>query len=465
MKKISRRDFLKVAGLSAAAMGLAGCGAASSAAASSAAASTAASTASSAGSAPAKFDNVTLHMWGGVPAESGPQAACDAFNTEFKDRGVSVEYERFVNDQTGNVKLETNLLGGSEIDLYMSYTIPQLTKRAGGSMALDLTDLCARDSFDLKSYLGDMVEAYYLDGKIYCLPCKRDQYAMVVNKNMFDAAGLEVPTEWTYDQFEEITQKLTSGDGQNKVYGCYWNSQQAMFEYANYLACQTLGGNGMYTADGKASNFTDPVWEKTITLINDTMQKGYAPTHADSVTEKLSQESMFLSGKCAMTIGPWMIRNIKDTATYPHDFVTAFAPYPVCGEGERKYTQGSYGDLLSINPQSENQDAAWEFCKWYLTKGCIYLAAGGRVPAANTYSVDDVAKAFLQGSESLFDAASTQSVLLEVKDNYAVQTITTKSSEINDVMNEDLEAIYNGQMSVEDGLADAKKRCDALLAQ
>ena len=114
------------------------------------------------------------------------------------------------------------------------------------------------------------------------------------------------------------------------------------------------------------------------------MTEGYAPTHADSVTEKLSQESMFLGEKCAMTIGPWMIRNIKDTATYPHTFVTAFAPYPVAEDGQRNYTQGGYGDFLCINPRSEHIDAAWEFAKWYLTEGTIYMASGGRVPSANT---------------------------------------------------------------------------------
>ena len=33
-------------------------------------------------------DVVTIRMWGGVPAESGPQAACDAFNEAYKDKGI-----------------------------------------------------------------------------------------------------------------------------------------------------------------------------------------------------------------------------------------------------------------------------------------------------------------------------------------------------------------------------------------
>lgn len=223
-------------------------------------------------------DVVTIRMWGGVPAESGPQAACDAFNEAYKDKGIQVEYERFVNDDTGNVKLETNLLGGNEIDVYMSYTMAQLSKRAEGNMALDLTELCERDGFDLTQYLGDLAKNYYVDGKPFCIPCKLDQYGMVVNKTMFDEAGIEVPTEWTYDEFLDVCAKLTHGEGTDKVYGVFWNSQQDMAQYAQFMIQQTLGGDNMYNADGTATNFTDEVWQKTISLISTTMNEGYAPT-------------------------------------------------------------------------------------------------------------------------------------------------------------------------------------------
>src|SRR5690606_21857282 len=121
---------------------------------------------------------------------------------------------------------------------------------------------------------------------------------------------------------------------------------------------------------------------KAIGTVSDMMNVDKsAPTHVDSVTQKLTQEGMFLSGKSAMTIGPWMIRSIKDKANYPHDFVTAFAPYPIPFKQADAYTQGGLGDLVSINPKSKNTDAAWTFVKWYATEGMLPLASGGRVPA------------------------------------------------------------------------------------
>ena len=376
-----------------------------------------------------------------------------------------MEYERFVNDETGNLKLETNLLSGTGVDLYMSYGIDALTKRAQGEMALDLTELMERDGFDQKTYFGDMAEAYYVDGKPYCLPTKLDQYGIVINKTMFDEAGIEVPTEWTFEEFREIAKQLTHGEGQDKVYGMFWNTQQDISGMFTYLIAQTNGGDPMYLSETETA-FEDPVVLQAVQLINDMMNvDGSSPTHTDSVTQKLSQEGLFLTGKCAMTIGPWMIRSIKDTENYPHDFVTAFAPYPVVEEGQRNYTQGGYGDLLSINPKSEHIEEAWEFAKWYATEGMLPMAEGGRVPSSNTYDLQEVTDAFLKGAEEIIEAESTQKVLIAPADNYAVPSITNHIAEVKKVLTEELERIFIGEKTVEQGMADAKTRADEILNQ
>lgn len=412
----------------------------------------------------ASGETVTLRLWGGVPAEAGPQASCDLFNELYKDKGIQVEYERFVNDDTGNLKLETNLLSGTGVDLYMTYTMDSLTKRAEGNMALDLTELMEQDSFNLTDYAGELAESYYVNGKPYGIPTKVDKYGIVINKDMFDEAGIEIPTEWTYEEFRDIALQLTHGEGQDKVYGFFWNSQQD-FYILDYFASQTIGGDTMYKSETE-SNFDDPVILKSVELMNNMMNvDGSSPTHTDSVTQKLSQEGMFLNERCAMTIGPWMVRSIKDTESYPHDFVTAFAPYPVAEEGQRNYTQGGYGDILCINPKSENIEAAWEFAKWYATEGMLPVVEGGRVPAFNTYDTNEVTEAFLKGGEELLDAATTESVLITPADNYAVSTITNHMAEVKQIFQEELENILIGEQTPQEGMENAKTRSDAILQQ
>lgn len=410
-------------------------------------------------------DIVTLRFWGGVPPEAGPQASVDLFNEQYADKGIRVEYERFVNDDTGNLKLETNLLSGDGVDLYMTYTTDILAKRAEGNMALDLSELIERDGFDLTQYGGSLMESYYINGKPYCVPTKLDQYGIVLNKDMFDAAGIPIPTEWTFDEFREVAKKLTHGEGQDKVYGMFWNSQQDLTYILSYLVAQTNGGDPMYLSETESA-FTDPVVLAAVELIYKMMNvDGSSPTHADSVTQKLSQEGVFLAGKSAMTIGPWMVRSIKDLDNYPHDFVTAFAPYPVYAEGQRNFTQGGYGDMLCINPKSEHIEEAWEFIKWYATEGMLPVVEGGRVPCFNTYDPAEVTAAFLKGGEELLDSETTMTVLINPADNYAAPSITNHSAEIKRVFTEEMETILLGDETPAEGMAKAKERADAILQQ
>ena len=232
-----------------------------------------------------------------------------------------------------------------------------------------------------------------------------------------------------------------------------------------YLVAQTNGGDPMYLSETESA-FTDPVVLAAVELIYNMMNvDGSSPTHADSVTQKLSQEGVFLAGKSAMTIGPWMVRSIKDLDNYPHDFVTAFAPYPVYAEGQRNFTQGGYGDMLCINPKSEHIEEAWEFIKWYATEGMLPVVEGGRVPCFNTYDPAEVTAAFLKGGEELLDSETTMTVLINPADNYAAPSITNHSAEIKRVFTEEMETILLGDETPAEGMAKAKERADAILQQ
>ena len=231
-------------------------------------------------------DPVLLKIWGGVPPEAGPQASVDLFNEAYKDKGIQAEYVYYVNDENGNLKLETTLMAGEGVDAYMSYDERYLSKRVEGGMALDLTELCERDGFDIKELFGEeMVSSYEYDGVFYCIPTKRDQYGMMLNKDMFDEAGIPIPTEWTYSEFREIAKQLTHGEGEQKVYGAFLNTDQNILTTFQYFGVSALGGDWMYKDGGAATNFTHPVVIESAQLAYDMMNvDGSAPTHVDSVT-------------------------------------------------------------------------------------------------------------------------------------------------------------------------------------
>jgi multiple sugar transport system substrate-binding protein len=407
-----------------------------------------------------------VQVWGGVPAENGPQAAIDAFNLEFKDKGIQAEYTRFVNDSSGNLQLETNLLSGDSVDVYMNYSFGDLVKRKESNMALEQSPLIARDNFDIAGFGDENVAQYLIDGKNYGFPTTNNgaAYCIMINKDMFDAAGIPIPTQWTLSEFREVSRKLTRGEGENKVYGAFFNTGQFI---GAPLFAPSLDPDWVYTSDLKASRYNqEPAMKEAIQFAINVMNVDKsAPSHVDTITQKLTQEGMFLSGRAAMTPGAWIVRNVKDTVNFPHDFVTAFAPYPVSDIYPAKYNAGGVGDVMAINPKSKNIDACWEYIKWYSTKGIVAMAAGGRLGLYKGLDQKALTDAFLLGGEKVLDAASTQFAYIAPRGNVAYSMITKKSPELGQIWGEELEAIYNGQKSIEQALADCQARADRILAE
>ena len=110
-KMISRRDFLKVAGISAAALGLAACGGSGTSTAASTAGSTAASAAAS---------STSIKLWtypiGGWGNDETVQGLISSFNAKYPDIKVTVEYLDYTN---GDDQVNTAIEGGSAPDLIM----------------------------------------------------------------------------------------------------------------------------------------------------------------------------------------------------------------------------------------------------------------------------------------------------------------------------------------------------------
>ena len=348
----------------------------------------------------------------------------------------------------------------------MNYSIDSIKKKYSGKMAMDLSTFIQRDKYDMVKQYGEIVKNFYIDNKPYSVPCARNDTGFIVNKDMFDAAKIKVPTSWTIDEFRAIAKKLTKGEGKIKVYGMYFNSTQDI-RVAGYFVQTALGGDYFYKNGGKESNFDNPLFEKSLQTVSDMMNVDKsAPSHVDTLTQKLTIEGMFLSGKAAMSVGPWIIRSIKDLKNYPHNFKTALVPFPTMDKTPAKYNQGAgLGDYLSINTKSENAEAAWEFIKWYNSKGSLPMAKYGRIPANSSFYNQGIVWAVTKGAEKVLDGKSFNDIMVKTFPSYSIPTITDKLPEIGKVVNEEYEAVLTLLKTPKEAMASAKKRADALLKQ
>ena len=280
-------------------------------------------------------ETVTLQMWGGVQGEYGYDALVEAFNSEFADKGIQVEYTSYVNNDDGNLQLDTYLSAGSDIDIFMCYGgTTKYYNRVDAGLCLDLTDELASRGFDPAKELGATnVAPYAIDGRFYAMPTKTDNKAwMMVNADMFKEAGIDLPLEgWTYAEFMDACQKLTKGEGLDKTYAvrfCFADTK----DYLRAGMGSPLGINSIYKDGAKETNFDSEVWQNGIQMLCDAVEAGYAYGWDDEVADDVSFANSFLEGTCAMSLGVANIRVARDLETYPHDFQTALVPFPVPDE-------------------------------------------------------------------------------------------------------------------------------------
>ena len=415
-------------------------------------------------------ETITLQLWGGVQGEYGYDQMVENFNKEFADKGIQIEYTRYVNDDDGNLQLETYLMGGNDIDIYMGYGgTDRLFNRIDAGLALDLTPYLETAGFDPAVELGENNVAGYIykDG-YYALPTKyENKNWMVVNADMFEAAGIELPLDgWTYAEFEEAAKKLTTGEGQDKIYGMFWNLNANWKNSIAFIGAM-LGKYHTYTDDtATATNLNHELWQKGLQLIVGSQDDGWGVSLEAEMADSLDFNNMFLAGKAAMAAGIYNLRTIKDLEKYPHDFETAIVPYPV--PDESYLDQWSYpdypgaGDLILVNPKSEHLQEAVDFVLWYIQGGMAPLASGGRIPLWKGFDAQLVVDALCQ-NEGVFNEESIKAYM-SVDITKAYTTLSSAAeSKIATVKKEEMQAALLGQQTVEEACQNMKTRADELL--
>jgi len=395
---------------------------------------------------------VKLRFWGGVPEEAGPTTVVDKWNAANPD--IQVEYVRFVNDESGNTKLDTALLSSNDMpDLYMTFSDANLNRRITAGMAEPLDGLISSVGFDLEGVIGaDNIRK--IDGKTYYLSGSKSYQMIMINKAALDAAGEPVPTSWTWDDFAKLAKKLNK-PGQ---YGAYFNPG---WEPIAYDMSMTLKPVDVYYGDDGLSTFQSlPSFKKGLELQKALIDEKVTYPFAEAAMNKLQPQDELLNGKAAMVFtGTYLIRYIKDEQAYPNrNFQVAFAPIPQYEAGT-DVNSGGLGDHFLINPKSANKEAAMKFLSWYLTEGNMDMVAGGRMPSNKKANMDEVASLLIGESEKYIDKQSLIQVMA-ANTTFKKFTKTPGQSEIQKAFKEEAEKYFMNAQSIDQTLENLKKRAD-----
>ncbi|TBL76023.1 ABC transporter substrate-binding protein [Paenibacillus thalictri] len=320
---------------------------------------------------------------GGTPAASGPvtikihswytkdqmnlDTVVAAFNKKFPD--IKVEYVGLSEKGDSNEaaqKLDLAAASGEAMDVIMLSNPPAYAQRVGVGMFAPLDDYLKKDNINYKDeYKADTA----LNGKYYALPGKVSQWFVLLNKDALDEAKLPVPTEWTWQDYQDYAKKLTKGEGAAKRYGAYFHNWK---EFATLALANDPKNNYIVTADG-SPNLDNDRERYSLQMRNqmENVDKTAVP-YFDVISQKMNYRDVYFGGKAAMLpIGDWMIPETGGSATVTPKFKTVFAPYPKYQAGDENGLTNAGMDYIGIAQSSKNKDAAWKFIRWYSTEGIV----------------------------------------------------------------------------------------------
>ncbi|MDQ1913901.1 extracellular solute-binding protein [Paenibacillus sp. GD4] len=385
---------------------------------------------------------VNLTMWGGVPAENGPQKVVDEWNAKNPD--IQVKYERFVNDDAGNLKLDTALVSGQSVDLFVNYSLSMLSSRVTAKKALDLSTF---KDYNIEEKIGPMSNDWKVDGKFYGVPTTKSRNIVWLNKNALDEAGLPVPPpDWTLNDLQTYAQKLKK----DKRWG-----------YLIHLSGVTglmdgpIDAKGYVKADG-TSNLDTPDTRKVFETYFNMMHtdKSMVPL-GEQLTTKMPVETSFLKGESAMLgAGEFIFRTANNLKDNPRDFKIAFTLPPRVSDDKDYRYLGGLGDVISINSNSPNKEAAWKFLKWYADGGMLPMAPGGRMPASKDANYTEALKLLVGENGGTYDLDSLNKVMAAQTPMYN----TKLPQQVMDIRREEYEKYFLKAQSLDDMMKSIVKR-------
>lgn len=293
------------------------------------------------------------------------QPAIDAF--EEKNPNIKVEYIPLVENDSNETlkKLDIMYASGEEFDVFSLNSTPNFSQRANNEMLEPLDSYI--DAEGIKYEDEYKAEQMKLDGVRYSLPGKFGPWLILLNKDQLDAAGLEVPQSWTWDEFREYSKQLTSGEGADKHYGTFFHTWKDYFLLTLYSA---PNNQGIMNDEGTALNADNPLMKKALELRYEMEYTDLSATpYQDVITQKIPYRDQFFQGKASMLpTGPWMIAEAGGTEKIPATFVSAFAPWPSNTKGDDIYSFGG-ADSLVISAKSKHKQESYEFIRFLSTEG------------------------------------------------------------------------------------------------
>jgi multiple sugar transport system substrate-binding protein len=400
--------------------------------------------------------SLSIAYWNyGPAAEAGNKVIADGFMAE--NPGVTVSLTPIAGENWGTyyANLATAIAGGERPDL--AFTASEGIKfLAENGLVVPVNQFLESDP-DAAALQEDiapeLLASFSFGDDITALPYGWNNMVIYYNRAVFDEAGVPYPSaDWTWDDFRTTAEALTAdtdGDGATDRYGFAWASNEIFPGILPWVA--NAGGN-LVNDDVSAATADSPEVVKAVSYLKGLLDDGIAATPSpmgDIFTA-------FQNGSVAMFGGGrWPSATFLSNGFDEFDIQL----YPTGDTYETVAGAGGYA-ILSSTPDPE---LAWELQKYTVSAPVQESLIG--TPEAPRDSIPSLRSTAQKTVDAGIPPESSALFYGSIDDHPALTPFPApaKYSEYEATVLRNLQLIFAGEVSVEDGLATLQEELSAII--
>lgn len=369
------------------------------------------------------------------------QPQIDRFN-ELNKGKIRVEAEAEAKDPLLD-KLVTQFLSGQA-----AFDVVSIDGQWGPRLAPYLEPLNSyieKDKVDVNSLYGKKrMDLLTFEGQTKAIPIGFGGFVLFYRKDLFDEAGVKVPT--TLDEYLEAARKLTKRgpDGKVEVYGTGGLRAKGGYDATATLTYFLLPSGGrLISEDGKGASPTlkEPVTLEVLKTLKTIVDEGLSPNPLS--WDQNNDRPFFAQGKSAMAI---IYSSIAEMVEDPKESNVAgkvgYALLKLEKKGSAPAAGYANGWSMAIDKNSKNKAAAWEFIKYM---GSVE-AQKAMIQTGNPPTPISV----LEDPDYVKQVPSAQALKEMMVDyGFVIPTAVTQGTEVEKVVHEEMQLLFSGQKSPE----------------
>ncbi len=362
-------------------------------------------------------------------------AIIQAFQAENPDIVIDVATAPFDDYFT---LLQADVVSGDAPDVF-ELNYENFVTYAANEILLDISDMLTGDA----PYYPRALEAFQYNGQQFALPESFSTVLLFYNADLFDAAGLDYPTDtWTWDDAVEAAAAIT--DLGDDVWGLF--SPVQFWEFYKKAAQQ--GECEFFNEDMTESTLNSEGCVEALETMISFIEQGVMPSQAQ--LSGVSEGELFMSGNLGMLVtGIWMFGAFADV-----DFTWDVEIEPAMNEhGHHFFANG-----VAVSASTRNAEAAakWaEFLTASEVAATVRVESGWELPALDA---PEFVESYLEQTPPANRAAVFQAL-----ESPVTPPVIERQNEMQDAVNNLIAQVVDGELTAQEALDEAKEQLDRLL--